>query len=172
MFQRHTVMALILLLALFAGLPGMAAARRGDSQPNSKPARPQLMWSVPRVVQSLQPGQTTTLQVTLTSDRAIQGVNLRVVGGLERVLSVSPRSFDLAAGVSRTITLTMTLPSEHRRSRAGVVQVRMGNRNLPQSLKVLIQSSGDDSNDEERGGNPPAIGRPDNPGRGRPGGDD
>ncbi len=158
MFRRRTAMALLLLLTLFIGAASVAHAQRGDAQPRTKPARPRLTWSVPRVVQALQPGETRTLQVTLTSDVALEGVRLRVAGGLAGVVQVSPATFDLKAGVPQSITLTLTLPAEHTGSRAGVIQARIGQRNVPRSLKVLVQAPGDDSSGE-RGGTSNRPGR-------------
>lgn len=153
MFRRRAAMALLLLLTLFIGGVNMAHAQRGDSPPRAKPDRPRLTWSVPRVVQTLQPGETRTLQVTLTSDVALQGVRLRVAGGLGRVVQVSPATFDLEAGAPKSITLTLTLPADHAGSRAGVIQARVGQRNVPQSLKVVVQAPGKDSSND-RGGKP------------------
>jgi hypothetical protein len=160
MFRLRSTLLTLLFVGLLAFTTGVQA-KQEDRQNKDKPGKPSITWSKARVVQELAPGQTATATVTLTSSVALNNVSLRVVGGLEGVVRVSPETLNLAAGTPAQVTLTMSLPADHTGSRAGVVQVRAGERNVPHSLKVKIRVPGDESG--EKGEGKPA----EHPGRGK-----
>jgi hypothetical protein len=96
------------------------------------------------------PGQSVSVKVNLTSAVDVQNLKLRVSEELGQIVKVSPdAAFNLKANVPVEVTLTMTLPANAATSQGGVVQVRMGERNMAQPLKVKVRVPGDDDDAKE-----------------------
>lgn len=111
----------------------------GNGQAQNKPQQARMTWSAARVEQTVAPGQTVVVNVTLTSSADVTNVALRVPGGLGRVLKVEPSSFaSLKAGVATPVKLTIAMPALGAHSQAGVIQVRVGPRNVPAALNVKL----------------------------------
>jgi hypothetical protein len=147
MSRYRTIFGSLLLIGLLLFTVGAAAAKGGGGggkdHPKGKPAQARITWSVGRVEQTLSPGQTVEVNVTLTSSADLTNVTLRVPGGLGRVLKVEPSSFaSLKAGVATAVKLTISAPSQGVHSQGGVVQVRAGKRNVPAALKVKLSVPG------------------------------
>lgn len=151
MARFRIIVSSFLLVGLLVLSVGVAAAQSepGTYSSKAKPAKARLTWSVDRVEQTLGAGQTATIDVTLTSSVDVPNAAFRVPGGLGRIVSVSPATLNLKAGVAQSVRLTIKLPTEGAHSQSGVVQVRSGKRNLSQALRVNIrvpgtQDEGDD----------------------------
>jgi hypothetical protein len=152
---RSLIISLALVGLLMLTVSAAAAAKggggSGKGHPKDKGQHARLTWSVGRVEQTVAPGQTVEVEVTLTSSADLSNVTLRVPGGLGRVLRVEPASFaTLKAGVATPVKLTIAMPSDGAHSQGGVVQVRAGRRNVPAALKVklTIPSSADDDSQD------------------------
>lgn len=146
-YVRSIFMALT-LAGLLALSVGVAAAKPGPGG-KEKAAKARITWSAERVEQTLAAGQAATVDVSLTSSADVPNATLRIRGGLGRVVSVSPATFNLKAGVAQSVRLTMTMPADGAHSRGGVVQVRSGKRNLPSALKVKLTVPGDEDVDSD-----------------------
>ena len=98
-----------------------------------------ITWTPGRVEQIVQPGKTVKVKVSFVSPVDLTHVTFRISGGLSRIVSVEPASLaTVKAGETQAITLTINQPTENAHNQGGVVQVRVGQRNQPQSLKVKI----------------------------------
>ena len=151
MSRYRPVLIPLLLVTLVLLTVGSAAAQGGGGgkgHPKGKPAKARIIWSQPRVIQTMTLGQTAEVKMTLMSSADLANVTLRVPGGLGRVVKVEPASFaQLKAGVATPVTLTIRMPSQNAHSQGGVVQVRSGMRALPHALKVkLVVPAQDESN--------------------------
>ena len=140
------------LMAVMASAVGAAPGQQGKGKGPKEKAR--MSWSVKRVEQSLAAGATGNATVTLTSNIDVANVMLRIPGGLGRITKVTPAGpFNLKANTPVTVMLTMTMPANAVESQGGVVQVRVGGRNMPDSLKVHVQLPGDVDDDAHDGNN-------------------
>jgi uncharacterized membrane protein len=136
---RAVVVPLVLVTLLILTVGAAAAKGGGGGQAKAKPAKARITWSQAHLVQTIASGQTTVVQVTLTSSSDLANVTLRVPGGLGRIVKVEPASFtSLKAGVATPIKLTISMPSQNAHSQAGVVQVRAGKRAIPTPLKLKL----------------------------------
>lgn len=145
MTRLRLLVALALLALALGTIDTAAAAPGGPNRPDQKPQKARITWSTPRVEQTLGPGQTATVEVTLTSSADLTGVTLSAPGGLTngKILAIEPASFaSLQAGVPATVRLTFTVPAEGARCQGGVVKVSAGKRTLPASLKVRLTVPG------------------------------
>lgn len=145
-------LALFALMVLTANASLAAPSPQGKGNEKGKPAKGRLAWSMKRVERTLTPGQSTTVKVTLTSAVDLQNLKLRVTEELGQIVKVSPDgTFNLSANTPLEVTLTMTLPANAVKSQGGVVQVRMGDRNMAEPLKVKVRVPGDDDDDAKEG---------------------
>lgn len=143
---RPTITALILAIVVLTFV-GPAAAAPGKP-PKARPVKATITWSTPRVEQSLAPGASATVEVTLTSSVDMAEVTFRVPGGLGRVLRVDAGGVtSLQAGVATPMKLIITMPATGAHSQGGVVQVRSGQRAIPTplSVKINLPASDDDA---------------------------
>jgi hypothetical protein len=146
--HRSHIAALVLIALLFCTL-GTAAAKGGNGHPKAKP-KARITWSQPRVVQGVTPGQTSVVELTLTSSADLGDVTLRIPGGLGNVVRLEPAAFArLKAGVPAKVRLTIAMPAQNAHSQAGIVQVRSGKRAIPASLKVKLTVPGPSGVDED-----------------------
>lgn len=136
--RRATLLIALAVVALSLSFAGSAAAKPGKPNPN-KPAKARVTWSVDRVEQTVAPGETVQVPVTLTSSADLSNISLAASGGLAKFVTVAPGTVaSLKAGESLNVTLTITMPAEGARCGAGVVKVRAGNRTVPAPLKVKL----------------------------------
>lgn len=142
MSRYRPVIVPLLLVALLLLTVDAAAAKGGGGghgQPKARLPKARITWSQPRIVQAVRSGQTSVVEVTLTSSVDLTNVTLRVAGGLGRILKVEPASFaSIKAGVATSVKLTITMASQNAHSQGGVVQVRAGKRAIPMLLKVQL----------------------------------
>jgi hypothetical protein len=141
--RRVSLLIALTLVALSLLGVGSAAAKPG--KPND-PKRPQarITWSVPRVEQTLNAGETVRVPVTLTSSAALSDVTLTVPRGLGRLLTIEPAQLaSLQAGEAKTITLVFSAPSERAHCQGGVIKLRAGNKVIPTPLNVKVTITGD-----------------------------
>lgn len=141
--HRHRLLLVLTLVVLSLALVGTAAAKPGgpNGRPNGpQPPQPRITWSTPRLQQTVNPGQTVQVNVTLTSSVDLNDVTLVVPGDLGLVLSAEPASFSqLQAGVATNVRLTISMPVEGAHNQGGIVQVRAGERAVPHALKVHVR---------------------------------
>jgi hypothetical protein len=140
--HRHRLLLFVTLVMLSLALVGTAAAKPGgpNGRPNNAPPKPRITWSTPRLQQTVSPGETVQVNVTLTSSVDLSNVTLVIPGDLGLVLSAEPASFSqLQAGVATNVRLTIRMPAEGAHNQGGIVQVRAGERAIPQALKVQLR---------------------------------
>ncbi len=148
--SRRMLVSLLLaaLLAITASVVGAAPGPQAKSKATGPKAKARMTWSFKRVEQLLNAGESGTATVTLTSNVDVANVSLRVPGGLGRIIKVSAAgvaqgsTFKLKANTPITVTLVFTVPAKAVESQAGVVQVLVGGRNTPASLKVFVKLTG------------------------------
>jgi hypothetical protein len=141
MRRVHLLIALALIALSLAGAGSAAAKPRKPNDP--KPPQARITWSVPRVEQTLNPGETVRVPVTLTSSAALSNVTLAVPRGLGRLLTIEPAQLgSLQAGEAKTVTMVFAAPSEGAHCQGGVIKVRAGNKVIPTPLNVKVTIAG------------------------------
>lgn len=159
--SRRLLLSLLLaaLMAVTAGVVGAAPGPQGKGKANGSKEKARMTWSVKRVEKILNAGESGSAIVTLTSNVDVANVSLRLPGGLGRITKAIPAevgqgsTFNLKANTPINVTLTFAVPADAVGSQGGVVQVLVGGRNMPESLKVLVRRPGDvndDVNNEQR----------------------
>jgi hypothetical protein len=129
---RWRNLAVLLVVGLLVVSVSTAFAKPGQG-------KGKITWTPGRIEQIVQPGKTVTVKVSFVSPVDLTNVTFRISGGLSRIVSVEPASLaTVHAGETQAITLTINQPTEKAHNQGGVVQVRVGQRNQPQSLKVKI----------------------------------
>ena len=152
MARSRFFLALFALVACFALTFGTASADPGGGKgrTRAKPVKARITWSTARVEQTLAPGQTAEVTVTLTSNVDVDNVTLRVPRGLARIVTVEPASFtSLKAGVATPVKLVFSMPADQAHSQGGVIQVRSGQRALPSHLSVKVTVPGGQNEDDD-----------------------
>jgi len=140
---RTIFIALLLAASLLLTSGGAAAKGHDPNRGSGKPQKAHLTWSMPRIEQSLSPGHTVEISVTLTSSTDLANLTLQPSGGLREVLTVEPATIaSLKAGVTTPVKLTITMPAAGAHSQGGVIQVLAGQRHLPSKLKVKLTVPG------------------------------
>jgi len=121
--KRLLVLSLILALMVFSLLLASAASANGRRR-----GRP-IQWDPPRIREEVSPEQVFTATATFSSTRDLGLVRLRVTPSLRGMLTFTPtETFTLTEGISHTVTITLTVPSEEdlagRESLNGLLKVR------------------------------------------------
>ena len=100
-----------------------------------------IQWSPKEITQTLRQGESSTLNVTFTSDINLSNVKLWVVPELQPFISVSPEVFsNITAGIKNSTTLTITVPVNTEPGiYDGTLHLRVGNKTYPQTLKILLE---------------------------------
>lgn len=121
-----------------------ASPRKGASPGKGGAHKARVTWSLKRVSQTLSPGQTTQVGVTLTSNVELTNVTVRVPGNLGKAVQLAPSSFaSLKAGSATPVTLSISMPVQGASNLSGVVQVRAGKgRTVPSVLPVKLKLAG------------------------------
>ncbi|GIK40856.1 MAG: hypothetical protein BroJett011_46890 [Chloroflexota bacterium] len=138
-------LAVLLLVGFLVVSAGTAFAKPGHG-------KGKITWTPGRVEQVVEPGQTVTVKASFVSPVDLTHVTFRLSGGLSRIVSIEPASLaTVKAGSTQTITLTITQPTEKAHNQGGVMQVRVGQRNQPHSLKIKITvpSPGEDEDKDD-----------------------
>jgi hypothetical protein len=140
---RTLLATLVVVGSLFLTSGGAAAKEGGPGRGPGKQQKPHLTWSTPRLEQTVSPGQTVEVSVTLTSSADLTNLTFQVSGGLREMLTVEPTSTtSLKAGVATPVKLIITMPATGAHNQGGVIQVRAGQRNLPSAFKVKLTVPG------------------------------
>jgi len=136
--RRIQLIVVLALIVVSLSTAGTAAAKPGG--PNTgKPDKARITWSVARVEQTVAPGESVQVPLTITSSADLSNLSLAAAGGLGKIVSFEPSSIaSLKAGVSASVTMTITLPAEGAHCQGGVVKARSGNRSVPAPLKVKV----------------------------------
>jgi hypothetical protein len=140
---------LLLPLLLVAGLlvAGSADAK-GKGKGNGAAKNPKLTWSPVRIAQTVNPGQSVSVTATVSSTVDVENVALTATGGLARVVTITPSSLSLKAGVAATVTIVITEPASGAHGQGGAIKAKLGKRSLPGSLKLKITVPGTEDEDK------------------------
>ena len=145
---RRSARLLPLLLVACLLLAGAGAAAKGKGNGSAKKPQARLTWTPARLAQTVSPGQTVSVTADVSSTVDIDNLTLAPTGGLAGMVTVAPASLSLKAGVSATVTLTISAPSAGAHSQGGSIKAKLGKRSLPGSLKVKITVPGSDEEDK------------------------
>lgn len=123
--KRKRLLALSLILALMVFSLLLASVASANGRRRGRP----IQWDPPRIREEVAPGDTYTDTAVLTSTRQLENVKLQVTPSLRGMLTFTPTgTFTLTEGVSHTVTITLTVPSEEdlagRESLNGLLKVR------------------------------------------------
>lgn len=121
--KRLLVLSVIVALVAVSLLFASAASAKEGSR-----GRP-IEWDPPTIREEVVPGDTYTATVVLSSTRDLGEVILQVTPSLKGMLTFTPTgTFTLSQGISHTVTITLTVPSEEelgdRGSLNGLLKVR------------------------------------------------
>jgi hypothetical protein len=139
---------LLPLLLVAALLVAGSADAKGKGKGNGAAKNPRLTWSPVRIAQTLNPGQSVTVTATVSSTVDVENVALTATGGLARVVTITPSSLSLKAGVAATVTILIAEPASGAHSQGGAIKARLGKRSLPGSLKLKITVPGTEDEDK------------------------
>jgi hypothetical protein len=90
-------------------------------------ATPKITWSQPSVLEFLQPNQTRTITLTLTSDQSISNAGIFVAPALASVLSASPATFGkISPNQPYQVLLVLTAAAQSEVKFDGTIQVKSG----------------------------------------------
>ncbi len=136
-----TSFVLVGLITLLVGTTA-AAPRQKPSPPKRGPQKTRITWTPKRVVQTLNPGQTVQVNVTLTSSTDLHNLQLQLPGRLGKTAKVSPSQIaTVKASVPTSVTLTLTMPNGETDGVGGVVLVKAPKaRTLPGNLSVKLKA--------------------------------
>lgn len=141
------LVALVILLAAlelfarprapFGGLkpsPGTLATTASSTQPK-------ISWSTPSLDLILSPGESTSRNLTFSSDRDLTNVTLEAVPEIARFVTLQPTSFaSIPAGHPQPVHLAFAIPTGTALGTYdGTIHVRVGNQTLPQTLKISVE---------------------------------
>jgi hypothetical protein len=140
---------LLLPLLLVAGLlVGGSADAKGKGKGNGAASHPKLTWSPVRIAQTVNSGQSVSVTATVSSTVDVENVALTATGGLARVVTITPSSLSLKAGVAATVTIVITEPASGAHDQGGAIKAKLGKRSLPGSLKLKITVPGTEDEDK------------------------
>jgi hypothetical protein len=139
-----------LALALVLALVAVASTdAKPKNPPGSKPARASVVWTPARLTLTTDAQGAATAAATFVSSVALDNVELRIPGGLGRVLKAIPSTLaHVDANVPQTITFTLA-PGAATHSQGGVVQLVAGKRVGGQPLHVHVRVPGGDDGEDE-----------------------
>lgn len=148
-FRAVWLVPLFVLLAvgsvtLFAWLPSSSPALSpmpSATLAQSPSTQPKITWSENQIEVILSPGESTSKDLTFTSDLNIQNIVIEPVPTLAPFVSVQPNSFaDVPAGQPQSVRLLFSIPQGTALGTYdGTVHVRLGSQTLPQTLKIAVK---------------------------------
>lgn len=156
-YMRNTVFFLPILgfasLTVLLGQPILTSPEQTHSsnpQQLSQRLSTVIKWSRNPVEATLSPNETSSADITISSDRELENVTLQPVPEVTGVLSIYPSSIDrISAGQPVTISLIFSVPSDSPLGTIeGTVHIRSGNRTYPHTLKVIIKIWNEYRNDD------------------------
>jgi hypothetical protein len=142
MIGRFRRLLPLLLVAALLVAGAAAADAKGKGKGNGAAKNPRLTWSPVRIAQTVNPGQSVSVTATVSSTLDVENVALTATGGLARVVTITPSSLSLKAGVAATVTIVITEPASGAHSQGGAIKAKLGKRSLPGSLKLKITVPG------------------------------
>lgn len=134
------LLPLLLVACLLIAGAGAAAAKgkgKGAKQPKAH-----LTWTPARIDQTVNPGQSVSVAATVSSPVDVANLTLAATGGLAKMVTITPASLSLKAGVPATVTIAISAPASGAHSQGGTIKAKLGKRSLPGSLKVKITVPG------------------------------
>lgn len=101
---------------------------------------PEITWSENSVEVILSPGESTSKDLTFTSNVALQNIIVESVPPIAAFVSVQPNDFAIVpAGQLQSVHLTFSIPANATLGAYdGTVHVRLGSQTLPQTLEVSV----------------------------------
>lgn len=119
------------------------AANKNSVKPATVPTSimaPPITWASPEVNVSLPTGQMSISVVTFWADRDLQNVQLNVIPGISKFVTVQPGHLSyVKAGDVYSVKLTFLVPDGIALGRYdGTVHIGVGMRTLPETLKVSL----------------------------------
>jgi hypothetical protein len=145
MSRRFGRLLPLLLVAclLIAGAGAAAAKGKGKGNGNgAKPPKAHLTWTPARIDQTVSPGQSVSVTATVSSPVDVANLTLAATGGLAKMVTITPSSLSLKAGVPATVTIAISAPASGAHSQGGSIKAKLGKRSLPGSLKIKITVPG------------------------------
>jgi len=103
-----------------------------------------ITWSPAKLSTAVPAGGTQQTTVNFSSKKDLSNVTLSIVPELECFLSISPTSFpEVTKGTTYSIQLAVSVPSDEipNSDYEGVLQLKVGKRVYPQSLKIRLHVS-------------------------------
>jgi hypothetical protein len=106
----------------------------------SSSAQPKITWSQTGLELTLSPSESTTRDLTFSSSLAFTNAVLEAVPAIAGFVSLQPISFStVPAGQPQAVHLSFAVPTGAALGTYdGTVRVTVGNRTLPQALKVTL----------------------------------
>ena len=122
-----------ILVWTFILIPESPAQPQGGTQPK-------ITWMPKSTEIILSPGESTTQEFTFTSDQDLQNAVIEAVPGIAAFLSIQPTSFSsVQANQQQAVHITFSNPATASLGTFdGTIHIRIGNKTLPQTLKVLL----------------------------------
>jgi hypothetical protein len=150
MRDRLGRLVLLLLVAcmLIVGSGAAAAKGQGKSNGAAKKLQTQLTWSPVRIDQTVNPGQSVSVTATVSSTVDVENLTLAATGGLAKMVTITPASLSLKAGIPATVTIVISAPATNAHTQGGSIKAKLGKRSLPGSLKVKITVPGSEDEDK------------------------
>jgi hypothetical protein len=135
--QLAVIGSALLLSATLAGCGGQSTTQ------NKPTPQPQVTWSVNQLEVVLSPGETTSRNVNLTTNIAVQNLVLEAAPAISPFVTFSPSSFaSVPAGQPQPVHIVFATPSDTAyQTYQGFIQARLGGQVLLNTLTVLLPVS-------------------------------
>jgi uncharacterized membrane protein len=139
---RISLLAILTLLIVSLAAAGTASAKPGGPG-GARGVKARVTWNTAAVEQTVDPGTTTKVKVTFTSNADLSDVKFKLPGGLGKIVRVEPANFlSVKANQATEVTLTISVPATGARCQGGNLSIRAAGKNVPENLKVRIKVNG------------------------------
>ncbi|HEV2521301.1 MAG TPA: hypothetical protein VGT24_02875 [Candidatus Acidoferrales bacterium] len=124
-----------------ATVPGVPPAQTGQTGSMSSTV-PKVTWSQSQMTVPLSPGESTSSQLSFTSNLGMNNVVVEPVPEIAQFLTIQPNSFaSVPAGQAELVQVLFSIPEGTALGTfLGTVHIRIGSSTLPQTLKIVIQT--------------------------------
>ena len=104
-------------------------------------AQPKVTWSDNHIEVTLSPGERTSKDITIASNRDLQNAIVTAVPKIAGFLSLQPNSFAfLSSGKPNEVHISFVIPSGTALGTyEGTVHIKIGSQTLPQTLKISVK---------------------------------
>jgi len=128
-----------LLPLLVLTIIGTAGAWLWAQQRGPQP-QPRIQWSENEVEVILSPGESFSKELSFTSTVDVDDIVIERVPELAPFLTIQPKSFShVPAGQPQSVTVEYSIPpGATLGDYEGTIHVRLGNRTLPETLKIVM----------------------------------